>query len=195
MEIGRQIKKYRHALALSQEDLAEKVFVTRQTISNWENAKNYPDINSLVLLSQLFGVSLDILVKGDLEEMKEKIKAEDIKRFNRDGGIYTVLLIATVVSAATLFLLMDMVGIIIWFCLFAVTFYFSHRVEKQKKTYDVQTYREIVAFNEGKRLDEIEKAREEGKRFYQKVFMVICSAAIGFAVAGGMSFVIVKWFL
>lgn len=100
MEIGRQIKKYRHALALSQEDLAEKVFVTRQTISNWENAKNYPDINSLVLLSQLFGVSLDILVKGDLEEMKEKIKAEDIKRFNRDGGIYTVLLIATVVSAA-----------------------------------------------------------------------------------------------
>ena len=42
---------------------------------------------------------------------------------------------------------------------------------------------------------EIEKAREEGKRFYQKVFMVICSAAIGFAVAGGMSFVIVKWFL
>ena len=149
MEIGRQIKKYRHALALSQEDLAEKVFVTRQTISNWENAKNYPDINSLVLLSQLFGVSLDILVKGDLEEMKEKIKAEDIKRFNRDGGIYTVLLIATVVSAAPLFLLMDMVGIIIWFCLFAVTFYFSHRVEKQKKTYDVQTYREIVAFNEG----------------------------------------------
>ena len=160
MEIGRQIKKYRHALALSQEDLAEKVFVTRQTISNWENAKNYPDINSLVLLSQLFGVSLDILVKGDLEEMKEKIKAEDIKRFNRDGGIYTVLLIVTVVSAAPLFLLMDMVGIIIWFCLFAVTFYFSHRVEKQKKTYDVQTYREIVAFNEGKRLDEIEKARE-----------------------------------
>ena len=39
MEIGRQIKKYRHALALSQEDLAEKVFVTRQTISNWENVK------------------------------------------------------------------------------------------------------------------------------------------------------------
>lgn len=55
-----------------QEDLAEKVFVTRQTISNWENAKNYPDINSLVLLSQLFGVSLDILVKGDLEENERK---------------------------------------------------------------------------------------------------------------------------
>lgn len=53
-----------------------------QKISNWETGKNYPDINSLVLSNTLFGVSLDILVKGDLEEMKEEIKAEDIKRFN-----------------------------------------------------------------------------------------------------------------
>lgn len=87
MDISKQIKKYRLDSKLSQEDLAEKVFVTRQTISNWENGKNYPDINSLVLLSTLFGVSLDILVKGDLEEMKEEIKTEDIKRFNRDGTI------------------------------------------------------------------------------------------------------------
>ena len=60
MDISKQIKKYRLNSKLSQEDLAEKVFVTRQTISNWENGKNYPDINSLVLLSTLFGVSLDI---------------------------------------------------------------------------------------------------------------------------------------
>ena len=46
-----------------------------QKISNWETGKNYPDINSLVLSNTLFGVSLDILVKGDLEEMKEEIKA------------------------------------------------------------------------------------------------------------------------
>ena len=56
-------KKYRLESKLSQEDLAEKLFVTRQTISNWENAKNYPDINSLVLSSALFDVSLDILSK------------------------------------------------------------------------------------------------------------------------------------
>lgn len=195
MEISRQIKKLRLESKWSQEELAEKVFVTRQTISNWENAKNYPDINSLVLLSNLFGVSLDILVKGDLEEMKEQIKAEDIKRLNFDGRIFTVLLIVTVVSVAPLFLLMNTEGIIIWFGLFAVTFYFAHRIEKQKKAYDIQTYREILAFTEGKRLDEIEKAREEGKRFYQKVFMLICSAAIGFVVAGGMCWIIVKFFL
>lgn len=57
MEIGKQIKKYRLELNLSQDDLAEKIFVTRQTISNWENDKNYPDIKSLLLLSSLFDTS------------------------------------------------------------------------------------------------------------------------------------------
>ena len=74
MEIGNQIRKYRTESKLSQDDLAEKVFVTRQTISNWENNRNYPDIRSLVLLSNVFGISLDILVKGDLEQMKDEIK-------------------------------------------------------------------------------------------------------------------------
>lgn len=55
MEIGRQIKKYRTELKLSQEELADKIYVTRQTVSNWENDKNYPDIHSLVLLSSLLG--------------------------------------------------------------------------------------------------------------------------------------------
>ena len=55
MELHTQIKKYRTNMELSQEQLAEKVFVTRQTISNWENGKSYPDIHSLLLLSNLFG--------------------------------------------------------------------------------------------------------------------------------------------
>ena len=56
MKISSQIKKYRLESSLSQEELADKIFVTRQTISNWENGKNYPDINSIVLLSTLFGI-------------------------------------------------------------------------------------------------------------------------------------------
>lgn len=73
MEIGKQIKKYRNEIEISQDELAEKIFVSRQTISNWENNKSYPDLRSLLLLSSLFGVSLDKLIKGDLEEMKEKL--------------------------------------------------------------------------------------------------------------------------
>ena len=78
MEIGKQIKKYRTELGLSQEEFADKIFVTRQTVSNWENDKNYPDINSLVLMAEIFGVSLDSLVKGDIEKMQEEIKKEEL---------------------------------------------------------------------------------------------------------------------
>lgn len=51
MELNARIRKYRTDMKLSQEELAERVFVTRQTISNWENGKNCPDIHSLLLLS------------------------------------------------------------------------------------------------------------------------------------------------
>ena len=71
MEIGTQIKRYRNELKLSQEELADKVFVTRQTISNWETGKNYPDIHSVLLLSSIFNISLDQLIKGDIEIMKK----------------------------------------------------------------------------------------------------------------------------
>lgn len=188
MEISKQIKKYRLQLKLSQEDLAEKVFVTRQTISNWENSKNYPDINSIVLLSNLFGVSLDILVKGDLKEMKEQIRTEDIKKLNLYGTIFGVLLLTTVVSVVPLFIYLDIIGIAIWVLIFGITMYYAICIEKQKKAHDIQTYREIVAFSEGKKLDEIEKVRESGKRLYQKVLLAICSGLVALVVTIVMYF-------
>lgn len=79
MELGKQIKKYRQESQLSQEELANRVYVSRQTISNWENDKSYPDVTSLVLLSEVFQISLDKLIKGDIDTMKEVIKQEEIK--------------------------------------------------------------------------------------------------------------------
>ena len=73
MNLGAQIKKYRAEFSLSQDELAEKLFVTRQSISNWENDKTYPDIKSLVLMSEVFAVSLDKLVKGDMGMMKKAL--------------------------------------------------------------------------------------------------------------------------
>ena len=73
MELNNQIKRYRTDMDLSQEALAEKVYVTRQTISNWENGKSYPDIHSLLLLSSVFHVTIDQLIKGDVKIMKEVI--------------------------------------------------------------------------------------------------------------------------
>ena len=63
----------------------------------------------------------------------------------------------------------------------AAAMFFAFKVEKVKKDNDVQTYREIVAFSEGKLLDDIQKQREIGKRPYQKILLVIASAAAAFA--------------
>ncbi len=82
MELSDQIKKHRTQIGLSQEELAERIFVSRQTVSNWETAKTYPDVQSLLLLSQLFDTSIDELVKGDVETMKETLK-QDARRMNR----------------------------------------------------------------------------------------------------------------
>ena len=182
MELNEQIKKHRTQMNISQEELAEKIYVTRQSISNWENGKTYPDIHSLLLLSSLFGISLDQLVKGDIEIMKDLIKKEEIEKMNRYGSIYTVMLIATVVSAVPLFIWLGVWAFIPWGIIWAISLYFAFKVEKVKKDNDVQTYKEIVAFSEGKLLDDIQKQREIGKRPYQKILLVIGSAAVTFAV-------------
>lgn len=65
MEIGSKIKKSRIDAKLTQEQAAEALCISRQTISNWENEKSYPDIVSVLKMSDLYGVSLDYLLKGD----------------------------------------------------------------------------------------------------------------------------------
>ena len=184
MELGKQIKNCRQEANLSQEELAERVYVSRQTISNWENDKSYPDVNSLVLLSEVFHISLDKLIKGDIDRMKEEIKKEEVAKLNHYGIILTVLFVVMLVSVVPLVHWLGNWGYIPWGIIFAVTMYFALKVEKVKKDNDIQTYKEIVAFSEGKRLDEIQKQREIGKRPYQKVLLVLGSAAVALAVCG-----------
>lgn len=182
MELGKQIKMHRQEVHLSQEELANRVYVSRQTISNWENDKSYPDVNSLVLLSEIFQISLDNLIKGDIEVMKDVIQKEEIEKMNRYGKSYTIMLIATAVSAVPLFMWLGVWAFIPWGIIWAISMYFAFKVEKVKKDNDVQTYKEIVAFSEGKLLDDIQKQCEIGKRPYQKNFLVIGSMLITLAV-------------
>ena len=182
MELGKQIRMYRLENKLSQEELADRIYVSRQTISNWENDKNYPDINSLVLLSEVFKVSLDKLIKGDIEIMKDVIQKDEVDKMNRYGKIYTIMLIVTVVSAVPLFMWLGIWALIPWGLIWMVSLYFASKIEKIKKDNDVQTYKEIVAFSEGKLLDDIYKQQEIGKRPYQKMLLVIGSALVTLCV-------------
>lgn len=183
MELGKQIRKYRKEQSLSQDELAEKVYVSRQTISNWENDKSYPDVNSLILLSEVFHTSIDNLIKGDVEVMKEQVKNEDRKEFEKISRIFSVLFLAMMITPIPLIHYLKYAGIAIWALLAVVTLYFSFIVEKKKKQFDIQTYREIIAFMEGEKLDEIAKAREEGKTPYQKILLSVGAAVVTLVLA------------
>ncbi|MDM8235531.1 helix-turn-helix domain-containing protein [[Ruminococcus] torques] len=182
MELGTQIRKYRNERTLSQEALAEKVYVSRQTVSNWENDKSYPDVNSLVLLSEVFEISLDQLIKGDVEMMKEQIDQTDQKKFERLSNIFTILFLAVLITPVPLVHFLSYAGLAIWIVILGAGSYAAMLVEREKKKFDMQTYREIIAFTEGKSLSEIEKAREEGKRPYQKVLLAVASGVAGVIV-------------
>ena len=182
MELGNQIKKYRSELQISQEQLADRIYVSRQTISNWENEKSYPDVNSLVLLSEVFQTSIDNLIKGDIEIMKEKIDEQEIKKFNYYGNIFGLHFVIMILSAVPLFFWLEQIAFIPFGILFVITMYWALKVEKVKKDNDIQTYKEIVAFSEGKRLDEIQKQREIGKRPYQNVLKGIVAAIVTIVV-------------
>lgn len=182
MEIGKQIKKYRNEIGISQDQLAEKIFVSRQTISSWENNKSYPDLKSLLLLGSLFDVSLDNLIKGDLEKMKEKVKEEDVKKFKSEGNIFAILMVILILSPVPLVKLWNFVGLGIYALIFIITMYYAMRVEKLKKNFDIQTYREILYFEEGKSMDEIEKNREYGKRPYQKFLLAVGAGLLTFVI-------------
>ena len=183
MELGKRLKEYRNQSGMTQDDLAERLYVTRQTISAWENDKSYPDIHSLLMLGDLFHVSLDTLVKGDIEIMKETIDQADIRNFKRDSNIYAILLIACVVLLFPLWKWCGIPGIVIWGLLFAAALFYAVKLEKVKKQHDIHTYKEIVAFTNGEKLDNIEKAREEGKRNYQMIIAAVACAALGLGVA------------
>lgn len=95
MELAEQIRQRRTERGMSQEDLAERIYVSRQTISNWENDKTYPDVQSLLLLSVLFDTTVDELIKGDVKAMEEIVNSKEtykamtrwaLGRTRRGGG-------------------------------------------------------------------------------------------------------------
>ena len=148
MELGSQIKRHRTERGLSQDDLAAKIYVSRQTVSSWENDKTYPDVESLLLLSVLFDVTVDELIKGDVEAMKEAI-SNDYKKMMAlaTGGLIIALSGAAAFLGGIFFwdwgiVPSSIIGLLIWGIGMAMLVV----VERIKKQHDLVTYRELVAF-------------------------------------------------
>ncbi len=83
MNISVKLKNARLACNLTQEAVAEKVGVTRQTISNWENGKSYPDIVSIIILSDVYEKTLDSLLKGDDDMIKHLKESTNVTKSNK----------------------------------------------------------------------------------------------------------------
>lgn len=107
MDIGQRLKSARNASGLTQEYVAEKLGVSRQTIYNWENNKFYPDIMSVIALSDLYSVSLDVLLKEDKNMMKHLEASTNVVKSNRK--------LSTLILTVMYFILWAAYIIVYWF--------------------------------------------------------------------------------
>ncbi|KAF2506355.1 helix-turn-helix domain-containing protein [Enterococcus faecalis] len=175
MEIGKRIREYRKIYNLSQEQLADKIFVSRQTVSNWENDKTYPDIQIIVSLSILFNVSLDELIREDLEEMKMKISN---KKANKRADIYSLIMIcSTILASLSIGLVVALPeSKLIWIVpiiLFLPAVWSSFVLEKFKRNNDLKTYKEILAFSQNKDVEMLRERRSPRRIRIEKGIIVL----------------------
>lgn len=85
MNFGEVLQTKRKSMGLTQEDLADKLFVSSETISNWETNKTTPDIDNVIRISQLFDISLNnLLLEGSnmVENIKKKAEINNLKNIH-----------------------------------------------------------------------------------------------------------------
>ena len=173
MKLCMQIKKYRKQKNFSQEELAEKVYVSRQTISNWENDRSYPTLESLLILSALFDISLDTLVKGDIDIMKRELSKHDMNLWTRVMLLFLFLGIVVGIPATYIF---SYGGLIVAATLLIISLVAAFKVDSIKKDNDLKTYQEILAFDEGRELSS--GFQEKKRRGYWKMELLLIIGSI-----------------
>ena len=97
MDIGNRLNQLRKLSGMTQEQLAEKLSVSRQTVSRWETGGALPDLESIVKISRLFHVSLDDLLLGEPdteEKSNEQITLDDLVKLNLHNRKMMLLLIS-----------------------------------------------------------------------------------------------------
>ncbi|WP_144743334.1 helix-turn-helix domain-containing protein [Enorma burkinafasonensis] len=161
MEVGQRIRERRTRAGMSQDDLAARVYVSRQTISSWENDRTYPDVQSLLLLSEIFGATVDSLIKGDVDTMNETIDRdiETMKRLSYVMLAFLLLMIGAVIWIAVQAFAWDwpleqmvptfVLALVLW----GIAMFAACWVERIKKSHDLITYGEILAYWKGEPVD------------------------------------------
>lgn len=197
MELAARIKEHRARLGLSQDELAQRIYVSRQTISNWETDKTYPDVQSLLLLSSQFDVSIDELIKGDVSAMETNVN-RDIKTLNALGFAmlgFTLAALAVVgwmiwsdARGLDWFIPLGVLAFVLWACAMAAAI----AADRLKKRNDIVTYQEILAFFDDKPIDRDNPAskrardRKSAWPYLRTACKFAAGAAVGFVAAYGL---------
>ena len=123
MEIGKKLKNARIEAGLTQEKAAEKIDVSRQTISNWENEKSYPDIISVIALSDLYSVSLDELLKGDQKMAEHLEESTNVVKSNQKmiWAIIVNIIVVALLITLNMFIPDNRYFLVGIFCLMVIT--------------------------------------------------------------------------
>ncbi|MFT9004818.1 MAG: helix-turn-helix transcriptional regulator [Liquorilactobacillus hordei] len=103
MKFGERLKQARIEMDLTQGQVANDFFITRQTISSWENEKTYPDISSLIKLSDYYHISLDILLKEDVgmrESLEKKEVSEELRPVRRNLILIDLILLVVLMGSS-----------------------------------------------------------------------------------------------
>ena len=113
MTFGEKLKKLRNDNKLTQDDLAEKIYVTRTAISKWETDKGYPSIDSLKQLSNLFHISIDELISdSDIENKRLLDEAQSRKFYWYAIGCLAIATISAVIFYFTKITFLNYLGIV-----------------------------------------------------------------------------------
>lgn len=191
MSFGEKLQMLRKQRGLSQEMLAEKLNVSRQSVSKWENDDTYPEMDKMISLSQLFDVTLDYLVK---ENNKEDIvietdkkyyvttqKIEDYKRRKVKTGRNIALAVALIISSLSGYFIaeyyqLESIGNFVFLIIvgFAVAFIIFNAIESEKFS-ELEKKEITMSFND------LECVKEEYLHF---------KTQFGIGVAGGVCLII-----
>lgn len=93
MNFNEKIKEIRKKQNLTQEQFAEKIFVSRNAVAKWESNRGYPDIQNLITISDVFGISLDDLMKNDKKLTKKIISDSASKKWHILVIVYLIAII------------------------------------------------------------------------------------------------------
>ena len=137
MEFGEKLKQSRIRAGLTQESVAQQIGVSRQSLSNWENNRTYPDLASVLKLSDLYGLSLDDLLREDMDlRRRMEEKKEKVKKYSSWLHDFALLLIASNIllnwlGKTTVGIALGIIGLVL---IVVVHFLFVYYLEADRTT-------------------------------------------------------------